>query len=65
MTRILIFALAAVLGVSSPTDSLKSGARTTNLNAVDEGAAFDRAFVAQLIKDEQEAVASLTSHPPG
>ena len=56
MTRILIFALAAILGVSSPTDSLKIGARTTSPMAVDEGAEFDRAFVAQLVRAEQEAV---------
>ena len=62
MTRILIFALAAVLGMSNPTQSLTAGARTTNLIAVDEGAAFDRAVVAQMMKDQQEA-ADLARHP--
>ena len=58
MTRILIFALAAVLSTADPTESLKASApvtKTTNMTAI-QGEAFDRAFVAQLVRDEQEAV---------
>ena len=58
MSRILIFALAAILSATGPMEFLNASATTTNTMAV-EGEAFDRAFVAQLVKDEQEAVDQL------
>jgi hypothetical protein len=54
MTRILIFALAAVLSLI-PTDHLKAGLPPVTLTAI-EGEAFDRTFVEQMIRDEQQAV---------
>ena len=57
MTRILIFALAAVLSLI-PTDSHTAGTPPANLTAI-EGEAFDRAFVDQILRDQQEAVEHL------
>ena len=57
MTRILIFALAAVLSLI-PTDPLTADVPPANLTAI-EGEAFDRAFVDQMLRDEQEAAEHL------
>ena len=57
MTRILIFALAALLSLV-PTDHLTAGVPPANMTAI-EGEAFDRAFVDQMLRDEQEAVEQL------
>jgi uncharacterized protein (DUF305 family) len=54
MSRILIFALVAVLGTpAAPQQTQPTQSRT--LMAL-EGAAFDRAFVAQMIKANEEAL---------
>ena len=60
MSRILIFALAAVL--STPVAPQQVPPTHSTLMAL-EGAAFDRAFVAQMIKDQEEAVEQLHNAP--
>ena len=62
MSRILIFALAAVLSTPPVANMQIQTAQSTTLTAL-EGAAFDRAFVAQMIKDNQEAVEALHNGP--
>lgn len=57
MTRILILALATLLSLI-PTDPLTAGVSQANVTAI-EGEAFDRAFVDQMLRDEQEAVEQL------
>ena len=55
MTRKLTFILAAALSIIDPAAALPAGAAQANQMAID-GAAFDRAFVEQMIKDHEEAV---------
>jgi len=55
MTRKLTFILAAALSIIDPAAALPAGAKPANQMAVD-GAAFDRAFVEQMIRDHEEAV---------
>ena len=54
MSRILIvmFALAGALSLADSSAPLSAGGSPTNLTAI-EGEAFDRAFVDQMIRDEQ------------
>jgi uncharacterized protein (DUF305 family) len=47
--------LAATLSIIDPAAALPAGSKAANQLAVD-GAAFDRAFVEQMIKDHEEAV---------
>ena len=61
MLRIVIFALAAVLSASVATQQAPV-AQPQALTAL-EGAAFDRAFVAQMIKDQEEAIEQLHNGP--
>ena len=58
MTRRLTFILAAALSIIDPAAALPAGATPVNQMAID-GAAFDRAFVDQLIKQEQEEAVAL------
>jgi uncharacterized protein (DUF305 family) len=54
--RILAFALA-VLSMTDSSEPLNAGAATSKTNVLAiEGAAFDRAFTDQMIKDHQEAI---------
>ena len=55
MTRKLTFILAAALSIIDPAAALPAG-RTPATQMAIEGAAFDRAFVEQMIKDHEEAV---------
>lgn len=55
MSRTLTFALAAALSITNPTASLTAIGTTTNQMGI-EGAAFDRAFVEQMIKEHEEAI---------
>ena len=55
MSRTLTFALAAALLITDPTASLGVAATTTNQMGID-GAAFDRAFVEQMMKEHEEAI---------
>ena len=57
MSRILIFALAAVLS-TPPAPPRTHTAHSVTLMAI-EGAAFDRAFAAQMIEDNLEAAEAL------
>ena len=62
MTRILILALAAALSLI-PMGPVKAGAPPATLTAI-EGEAFDRAFVAQMLRDEQETIQSRVTPRP-
>ena len=62
MSRILIFALAAVLSTPPVAPQQPQTAQSRTQMALD-GAAFDREFVAQMIKDNQEAVDALHNGP--
>ena len=55
MSRILIFALAAVLSTPPVAPQQTQAAQSRTQMAL-EGAAFDRAFVAQMIQDQLDAV---------
>jgi uncharacterized protein (DUF305 family) len=54
MSRILIFAVAVVLGTPGSPQQAQA-AKSTAMMALD-GAAFDREFVAQMIKDHEQAL---------
>jgi hypothetical protein len=47
-----MFALAGALSLADSSAPLSAGGSPTNLTAI-EGEAFDRAFVEQMIRDEQ------------
>ena len=55
MTRRLTFILAAALSIIDPAAALPAATTPANQMAID-GAAFDRAFVEQMIKDHEEAI---------
>ena len=61
MSRIPLFALAMVL--STPAAPQHTQAAQPWTTAALEGAAFDRAFVAQMIKDNEEAIEGLRNVP--